>query len=108
MTDIFAAFHPASALKDLQKFEIGTLDETVIPTGLYANKLKPEKQKAFEKGYRELRAKILAAGLFNASPAFYVYKVLSNFLLVATSIDYAIMTDNFAINMVSAAILTLF
>ena len=59
MTDIFAAFHPASALKDLQKFEIGALDETVIPSALYANKLKPEKQKAFEKGYRELRAKIL-------------------------------------------------
>jgi acyl-lipid Delta6-acetylenase / acyl-lipid (9-3)-desaturase len=108
MTDIFAAFHPASALKDLQKFEIGTLDETVIPTGLYANKLKPEKQKAFEKGYRELRAKILAAGLFNASPAFYVYKVLSNFLLVAASIGCAVMTDNFAINMVGAAILALF
>ena len=108
MTDIFAAFHPASALKDLQKFEIGTLDESVIPTGLYANKLKPEKQKAFEKGYRELRAKILAAGLFNASPAYYVYKVSSNFLLVAASIACAVMTDNFMVNMIGAVILAFF
>jgi hypothetical protein len=45
-------------------------DETVIPTGLYADKLKPEKQKAFEKGYRELCEKVLAAGLINSSPVF--------------------------------------
>ena len=108
MTDIFAAFHPATALKDLKKFEIGVLDETVIPTGLYANKLKPEKQKAFEKGYRELRTKMLAAGLFNASPSYYVYKVSSNFALVAASIACAVMTDNFAINMIGAVILAFF
>lgn len=108
MTDIFAAFHPATALKDLKKFEIGVLDETVIPTGLYANKLKPEKQKAFEKGYRELRTKMLAAGLFNASPSYYVYKVSSNFALLAASIACAVMTNNFAINMIGAVILAFF
>lgn len=107
-TDIFAAFHPPSALRDLQKFEIGDLDETVIPSALQANKLKPEKQKAFEKGYRELRAKILAAGLFNANPLFYVYKVTSNFLLLAASIACATMTTNFAVNMVGAILLALF
>ena len=61
-TDVFAAFHPSTALQDLKKFQIGQLDETIIPTGLYANKLKPEKQKAFEAGYRELRVKMIALG----------------------------------------------
>ena len=108
MTDVFAAFHPPSALRDLQKFEIGELDETIIPEGLYANKLKPEKQKAFEKGYRELRAKILAAGLFTANKWFYVYKVLSNFMLLAASVACATMTTNIGINMVGAILLALF
>ena len=107
-TDVFAAFHPPGALKDLQRFEIGELDESIIPSGLYANKLKPEKQKAFEKGYRELRAKILAAGLFNASPLYYTYKVLSNFLLLAASVACAVGTTNFAVNMVGAVLLALF
>ena len=75
---------------------------------MYANKLKPEKQKLFEKGYRELRSKILAAGLFNASPAYYTYKVLSNLGLMALSIACATMTKNFAINMIGAVILGLF
>lgn len=107
-TDVFAAFHPSSALKELNRFEIGTLDESIIPTGLYANKLKPEKQKAFEKGYRELRAKLIAAGLFNANPLYYVYKVGSNIALLALSIYLATSTDSFAVNMIAALILGLF
>jgi cytochrome b involved in lipid metabolism len=58
-TDIFAAFHPASALMDLKRFEIGDLDESIVPSSLYEFKLKPEKQKLFEQAYRDLRAKIL-------------------------------------------------
>ncbi len=59
MTDVFASFHPASASDILAKFEIGELDESVIPSGLYANKLVPQKQKNFEKAYRELRSKLV-------------------------------------------------
>mmetsp|Transcript_15712 Transcript_15712/g.21578 ORF Transcript_15712/g.21578 Transcript_15712/m.21578 type:complete len:463 (+) Transcript_15712:99-1487(+) len=107
-TDIFAAFHPASALRDLKNFEIGALDESVIPSALSANKLKPEKQKEFEKGYRELRAKLLAMGLFNASPLFYVYKVTSNLLLLAAAAYCAIKSESFAVHMLGAVILGLF
>jgi len=107
-TDVFAAFHPMSALKDLQSFEIGTLDESIIPSSLYANKLKPEKQKAFEKAYRELRAKLLSMGLFNASPIYYVYKVTSNLVLLGLAIACAVLSDNFAVNMIGAVILGLF
>lgn len=107
-TDIFTAFHPSSALKELDKFEIGNLDESIIPSALYANKLKPEKQKEFEKGYRELRAKIIAMGLFNSSYIYYVYKVLTNISLLATAIACAVVSDNFVVNMVGGLILGLF
>jgi len=93
-TDIFAAFHPTSALKDLQRFEIGDLDETIVPSALYANKRVPAEQKEFEKAYRELRAKILAMGLFNPSYSFYAYKVLSNVAIAAAAIYLAVSTAN--------------
>jgi len=107
-TDVFAAFHPPGALKTLQQFEIGTLDESVIPEGLYANKFVPEKQKNFEKAYRELRAQLMTMGMFNSSPAFYVYKCVSNLCLLGASVACAVMTDNFAVNMIGAVLLALF
>jgi len=107
-TDVFAAFHPASALKDLEKFEIGVLDETVIPSGLFANKLKPEAQKQFEKGYRELRAKLITLGLFNASFTYYIYKIVSQLVLLSIAVGCAAYTDNFLINMIGGFVLALF
>lgn len=107
-TDVFAAFHPATALKDLEKFYIGVLDESIIPSALFANKLKPAEQKEFEKGYRELRAKLISLGLFNASPLYYTWKVLSNFAILAASIFCAVSTDNLAINMFGAVLLGIF
>lgn len=106
-TDIFAAFHPASALKDLETFKIGELDESIIPSALYANKLKPDAQKLFEKGYRKLRAELIAAGLFNSNPLYYVYKVMSNVALLALAIALA-RTNSFAVNMVGAVVMGLF
>jgi len=107
-TDIFAAFHPASALKSLQTFEIGELDESIIPSSLYAYKLKPEKQKNFEKAYRDLRAKILAMGLFNASPLYYAYKVATNLFILSLAVFFAVISDSFAVNMIGALCLALF
>lgn len=106
-TDVFAAFHPASAQKLLEKFEIGDLDESVIPSGLFANKLKPEDQKRFEKAYRELRAKLQAAGLFTASYPYYAYKVLSNLLILWVASELAT-SSNFLVNMAGAILLGLF
>jgi hypothetical protein len=107
-TDIFAAFHPASALKDLETFKIGELDESIIPSSLYANKLKPEAQKVFEKGYRKLRAELIAAGMFNSNPLYYVYKVLSNCAMLALAIACAVRSDNFFVNMAGALVMGLF
>jgi len=107
-TDIFAAFHPVSAMKTLETFEIGELDESVIPSGLYKNKLKPEKQKEFERAYRTLRAKLVAMGMFNASLPFYVYKVSSIYLLLAVSIYFAVAFDSLIMNLLGGLLLGLF
>ena len=107
-TDVFNAFHPPGAHNILDKYLIGELDESIIPTGLYANKLVPEKQKEFERAYRDLRGKLIAAGFFNASTLYYVYKVTSNLVLLGISVACAVMTDNLWINLLGAIILGLF
>jgi len=108
MTDVFAAFHPPGALRELQKYEIGDLDESVIPTGAYANKFVPEKQKKFESAYRDLRAQLIAMRMFEASYLYYVYKVSSNLAMLAFSAYCAIASKSFAVNMVGAIVLGLF
>lgn len=92
----------------MEKYEIGDLDETIVPSKLFANKRKPEEQKEFEKAYRELRAKIMAMGLFNASYSYYAYKVFSNVAIALFSVYLAVSTQNFFVNMLGAVVLGLF
>jgi acyl-lipid Delta6-acetylenase / acyl-lipid (9-3)-desaturase len=105
-TDIFVAFHPSSALKELDRFYIGELDDTILPKGR-KNRLEPEKQRAFEKAYRELRAKMVTLGLFNSDPLYYAYKVLSNLILLSISIRLAMM-NTLMTTFIGAIILGLF
>eukprot|EP00286_Rhodomonas_abbreviata_P001728 CAMPEP_0181290478 /NCGR_PEP_ID=MMETSP1101-20121128/1435_1 /TAXON_ID=46948 /ORGANISM="Rhodomonas abbreviata, Strain Caron Lab Isolate" /LENGTH=305 /DNA_ID=CAMNT_0023394765 /DNA_START=68 /DNA_END=982 /DNA_ORIENTATION=- len=107
-TDIFAAFHPVSALKNLQSFEIGTLDESVVPSDQSANKLKPAKQKEFEQAYRTLRAKMVSMGLFNADPLYFLYKFSSNLLLLTLSVCCVVLSEKFSVHMVGAIFMALF
>ena len=58
-TDIFAAFHPATAYASLQPFLIGRLDKESAQS-------KPEAQLEFEQSYRELRGRLLSMGMFKA------------------------------------------
>jgi fatty acid desaturase/predicted heme/steroid binding protein len=107
-TDIFAAFHPPSSLRTLENFLIGELDENEVPEDLYANKFDYDKQKKFEKGYRELRAKILAAGLFNANPWYYVWKVSSNVGLLVAATLCCVLSADMRVNFLGAVIMALF
>jgi fatty acid desaturase len=107
-TDIFAAFHPVSALKNMEQFEIGELDDTVMPPAFLANRFKGEKQKEFERGYRTLRAKLVSMGMFNASQVYYTYKWASNLLLLSASVYCAVSTKNFFVNMIGAIFMALF
>lgn len=101
MTDIFAAFHAAGSSNMMKKFYIGDL----IPE---SRKDKTEKQIAFEKGYRELRAKLITAGMFKSNPWFYAYKCASNMSLWATAVALVYFSDSTAVHMASAVLLGLF
>ncbi len=80
----------------------------MVPTGLFANKLVPQKQKDFEKGYRDLRLKLIEMGMYKASLPYYAWKVTSNLLLVALAIYLAVSTDNLLVNFTGAVIMGLF
>jgi acyl-lipid Delta6-acetylenase / acyl-lipid (9-3)-desaturase len=107
-TDIFAAFHPGSALKELQKYEIGDLDESIKPSAESRVIVKSQQQKDFEKGYRDLRAKMVTMGLFNASPTYYAGKVASVLFILSIAVFFAVISDNLLVNMLGAVTLGLF
>jgi len=107
-TDIFTAFHPPSAIKEMERFYIGDLDDTVVPKGALASRFKDQKQKDFEKAYRELRTQVLNLGLFNPDFGYYTFKVLSNFAIVAAAAACAIYSKSFLVNMIGAILLGLF
>lgn len=93
-TDIFTAFHPASAHKDLQRFYIGELVESVAPQRPNHNGFSLERQKQFEKGYRQLQAKMVTAGLFKANYMYYLYKLLSTISIAVVAVYCATQFDS--------------
>jgi fatty acid desaturase/predicted heme/steroid binding protein len=104
-TDIFAAFHPPSAFKEMQKFYIGELDES----GIKGKELeKHQAQRRFEEGYRDLRNRLIAMGMFNANPLYYVYKVLSTLSIWAVAVYCAVKSDSFWVHMLGALLMGLF
>ena len=108
-TDVFNAFHPATAMKDMEKFYIGELDDTVEPKDPHlATRYRSDKQKSFEKAYRDLRTKLIAAGMFNASPIYYMWKCVSNLMLLGASIACVVLSDSYLVHMIGALILGLF
>eukprot|EP01041_Mallomonas_annulata_P000813 gene813-1588_t len=107
-TDVFAAFHPASALKSLDKFHIGELDDSATHAGNAVEMKKHNELQNFMKGYRELRVKMVAAGLFQASYGFYVYKILSNIAILLASVLCVTLSKSFLVHMLGAIFLATF
>nr|ADI49410.1 delta 6 desaturase [Phaeodactylum tricornutum] len=100
MTDIFAAFHAPGSQSLMKKFYIGELlPET---TG------KEPQQIAFEKGYRDLRSKLIMMGMFKSNKWFYVYKCLSNMAIWAAACALVFYSDRFWVHLASAVMLGTF
>merc|ERR1719453_168317 len=90
MTDVFAAFHPGSAYRMLDHFLIGEIPmEKQRVDDAKSGKLefvdKSSEQKRFEKGYRDLRTKLVMAGMFKTDFIYYIRKVLEVLAIVGTS-----------------------
>ena len=101
MTDIFAAFHAPGSHNLMKKFYIGELVAE-------SNKNKTQQQIAFEKGYRDLRSKLVMMGMFKSNGWFYAYKCLSNMMLWAGAVAMVYFSDNTVVHIGSALLLGLF
>jgi acyl-lipid Delta6-acetylenase / acyl-lipid (9-3)-desaturase len=100
MTDIFAAFHEPGSRNMMGKFYIGDLIKETVP--------KDQRQLEFEKGYRDLRAKLMVLGMFKASRLFYAWKYLSNLSIWATGCYLMATSDSIFLHAVSGILIALF
>jgi len=101
MTDIFAAFHAQGSQAMMKRFYIGEL----IPESVTH---KDQRQLDFEKGYRDLRAKLVMLGMFKSNKLFYVYKVMFNLGMWATALAMVYFSESTAVHMTSALLMGLF
>ena len=85
ITDAFNLFHPPSARLSLEKFCIGTLVGDATTPIDQLPKAKQEQRK-FEQAYRDLRSKMIAAGLFKLNYGFYAYKFASQLAMLVGAI----------------------
>jgi len=100
MTDIFAAFHAPGSMNLMKKFLIGEIVQDSVP--------KDAQQLAFEKGYRDLRAKMVMMGLFKSNKLFYAYKCISNMCLWGLAVGMVAYSDNVFVNIAAALLMGLF
>jgi fatty acid desaturase/predicted heme/steroid binding protein len=100
MTDIFAAFHAPGSMAVMKKFYIGEL----IPE----TTKKTQEQIDFEKGYRDLRSKLIMMGMFKSSKLYYLYKCSFNMAMWATAVAMVAFSDSTAMHIGSALLLGLF
>jgi fatty acid desaturase/predicted heme/steroid binding protein len=100
MTDIFTAFHAVGSQNMIKKFYIGDLDTETVS--------KDERQLSFEKGYRDLRSKLVVMGMFKGNVMFYIYKCISNLSLAVAAGLMMKFSDNLLVHMASAVLLGLF
>jgi fatty acid desaturase/predicted heme/steroid binding protein len=107
-TDVFAVFHPSSAYDIMEEFCIGELDDESQQTPQVEKLNSFETHEQFMQGYRNLRGKLIAKGLFKASPAYYVWKVVSNFFIFGAAVACVVLSDSFWVHMLGALFLGLF
>jgi cytochrome b involved in lipid metabolism len=101
MTDIFAAFHAPGSQNLMKKFLIGEL----IPESV---EHKDDKQREFEKGYRDLRSKLIMMGMFKSNLWYYSYKCLSNISIWAAACYTMASFDSMVAHVAASLLMGLF
>ncbi|TYZ64724.1 hypothetical protein PybrP1_002855 [[Pythium] brassicae (nom. inval.)] len=112
-TDAFAVFHPSSALKLLEQFYVGDVDESSRAEAEAEPASAEERARRarideFIASYRRLRVKVKGLGLYDASVLFYAWKVLSTFGIAVLSMALCYASDHVAVYMVAAMLMGLF
>lgn len=85
----------------MKKFFIGDL----IPESVTH---KDQRQLDFEKGYRDLRSKMVMMGMFKSNKLFYVYKCISTMALWATAMAATWYSDSTVVHVLSALLFGVF
>jgi predicted heme/steroid binding protein len=101
MTDIFAAFHAPGSQNMMKKFLIG---ELIVESVEH----KDDKQRDFEKGYRDLRSQLVMMGMFKSNIFFYIYKCAFNLSMWATAMLIMAKFDTAAAHFGAAMLMGLF
>ena len=101
MTNIFAAFHAQGSQAMMKQFYISDLIPELVEH-------KDQQQLDFEKGYRDLRAKLVMMGMFKSSKGYYSYKCSFNMCMWATAVLMVYFSDNIFMHIGSALLLGLF
>lgn len=101
MTDIFAAMHAPGSQSQMKKFLIGDLIAESVTH-------KDQRQLDFEKGYRDLRSKMVMMGLFKSSKLFFAYKCTFNMCMWAGAVAMMLSSDSTAVHVSSALLMGLF
>ncbi|RHX99745.1 hypothetical protein DYB25_007319 [Aphanomyces astaci] len=107
-TDAFAVFHPSSALKLLEQYYIGDVDESTQIVDPTLTEEAKKTQNEFVAAYRKLRLDVKRLGLYNASKGYYLWKTLSTLSIGLLSAFICFNTTSTAVIMVAAVILGLF
>ncbi|KAK9811695.1 hypothetical protein WJX72_008543 [[Myrmecia] bisecta] len=91
-TDVFACFHAQTTWSQLRPFHVGdVVAEEPVPELL--------------KDFRELRTKLQQEGMFRSNKWYYLFKVVSNFSLLAAALCTLIMLREYMWGLVAAAFL---
>ena len=88
----------------MRKFYIGDMMNPVED----ATRPKDAKQVAFEKGYRDLRSKLVMMGMFKSNKLYYVWKSFTNVSMWATACAMVYYSDNMLVHLAAALLLGLF
>ncbi|CAK4081887.1 unnamed protein product [Aphanomyces euteiches] len=107
-TDAFAVFHPSSALKLLEQYYVGDVDESTAFVDSSLTEAEKQAQSEFITAYRKLRLEVKRMGLYNASMMYYLYKSLSTLSIALIAAYICFNTESTAMYMVAACILGLF
>ncbi|KDO27648.1 hypothetical protein SPRG_06919 [Saprolegnia parasitica CBS 223.65] len=107
-TDAFAVFHPSSALKLLEQYYVGDVDQSTATVDSSISDDVKKSQSDFIASYRKLRLEVKRLGLYDSSKLFYLYKCVSTLSIALVSAAICLHFDSTSMYMVAAVILGLF
>lgn len=102
-TDVFGAFHPASAHKWLPRFYIGDLvkDSRITPSDT-------QKETEYRQDIIAMKSELMKARAFESSKLYYAFKIASNAAILAAAVAAILVLNGFAGAIIGGVLMALF